>query len=326
MIVTKTPFRISFFGGGTDLPHWSSQFGGSVISTTIDKYCYITCRKLMPFFEYRHRLVYSKSETVRTLDEIQHPGIRGVMQFLDCQTGLEIHHDGDLPARSGLGSSSSFTVGLLRAIYALHGVNKNAQQIAEEAIYVEQKINKETVGSQDQIAASFGGFNKINFLQDGTFTVEPLGLSSDRKEEIRSSLLLMYSGIQRQAPEIEESKIKNFADKAELYVSLSELTSRAYTMLMRDAFRIDEFGQLLDEAWSMKRSLSSKVSNAEMDSLYQRARNAGAFGGKVLGAGGGGFFMFIAPPECHDKIRSELDEYTFVNCGFEDEGSVSYKI
>lgn len=326
MIVSKTPYRISFFGGGTDLPEWSLKHGGSVISTTINKYCYISCRQLLPLFDYKHRLVYSKTEQVNSIENIQHPGIRGVLQYANPPLGLEIHHDGDLPARSGLGSSSSFTVGLLRAIYRLQHIQKDAHKIAAEAIHIEQNINMEIVGAQDQVAASYGGFNKIDFNKDGTFSVKPLDISTGVKNLISKHLLLVYSGIQRRAPEIEKSKVENLDDKSTYYQSISDLVKQAEFQLLSEEFNIEKFGGLLHEGWLMKRSLSEKVSSDKIDEIYSKALSAGAYGGKVLGAGGGGFLMFLAPPERHDQIKSALKDFIFVDCDFEDEGAVTFDI
>ena len=209
MIISKTPYRISFFGGGTDLPQWYKEYGGSVISTSIDKYCYITCRKLLPFYSYKHRFVYSKSQIVNEISEIDHPVIRETLRYLNISNGLEIHHDGELPARSGLGSSSSFTVGLLHVIRKFMGEESSRKKLAQDAIYVEQTLLNEAVGSQDQISASYGGFNKIDFNTNGSFEVKKLELNNIRKRHLTQHMMLVFTGIQRQAHDIEITKRAN---------------------------------------------------------------------------------------------------------------------
>ncbi len=326
MIISKTPYRISFFGGGTDLPQWASEFGGMVISTTIDKYCYISCRKLLPFFDYKFRLVYSQTEMVKYLNEIKHPGIRGVLNFLGQNLSLEVHHDGDLPARSGLGSSSSFTVGLLHAINSLLNLQCTPDELAKNAIFIEQEINRETVGSQDQVAASFGGFNKITFKTDGQFEVSPMAIEDKRRRYLNDHLLLFYSGIQRHASEIESSKIANISTKEQNYFALMDLVTEAQGLLMADYFNPLDFGKLLHESWLLKRDLAKAVTSSKIDSIYATAISAGAVGGKVLGAGGGGFILFLAAPEKHPHIKKVLSNLVCVDFEFENEGSTTYRL
>ena len=326
MIISKTPYRISFFGGGTDLPQWASEFGGMVISTTIDKYCYISCRQLLPFFDYKFRLVYSQTELVNCLNDIKHPGIRGVFKFLRQDLNLEIHHDGDLPARSGLGSSSSFTVGLLHAINALLGVQCTPAELAKNAIFIEQEINREIVGSQDQVAASFGGFNKIAFKTDGQFEVSPLAIEKKRSRYLNDHLLLFYTGIQRRAPEIETSKVANISSKEQNFRALMDLVTEAQGLLLADYFDPLDFGKLLHESWLLKRDLAKTVTSSEIDSIYATGISAGAVGGKVLGAGGGGFVLFLAAPERHLEIKRALSNLVCVDFAFENEGSTTYRL
>lgn len=321
MIISKTPFRISFFGGGTDYPAWYLKNGGAVLSTTIDKYCYISCRYLPPFFDHKYRIVYSKIENVQTLDQIQHPAVKAVLTHLECYKGLEIHHDGDLPARSGLGSSSSFTVGLINTLMALKGRYVSKEDLARKAIYVEQEIIRETVGSQDQIAATFGGFNRIQFFRDGHFSVEPVILAKTRREELENHLMLFFTGLQRNAPEIAKSKIENIAHRNNELVLMNKTVDDAIAVLQNSERSLLDFGDLLDQGWKLKRALSEKVSNELIDGLYARAKRAGALGGKLLGAGGGGFLLLFARPEDQDAIKRELKDFIYVPFGFEDSGT-----
>ena len=321
MIITRTPFRISFFGGGTDYPDWYRNNGGSVLSTTIDKYCYITCRNLPPFFKHKHRIVYSKIENVCDLDDIEHPSARAVLKWAKVFTGVEIHHDGDLPARSGLGSSSAFTVGLLHALYGLRGQMTSKEVLASEAIHIEQKIIGENVGSQDQIAAAYGGFNKINFNVDETFNITPIIIPPSRKKELSSHLLLFFTGFSRIADGIAKSKIENFKNREKELRLMQEMVDESISILGNTVTSIDEFGKLLHESWKYKRSLSSQVSNLQIDRIYDVGMKAGASGGKILGAGGGGFMLLFANPIYHSKICEELKDLIHVSFNFDDSGS-----
>lgn len=321
MVITRTPFRISFFGGGTDYPDWYRKNGGSVISTTIDKYCYITCRNLPPFFSHKHRIVYSKIENVYELDEIEHPSARAVLKWANVSSGLEIHHDGDLPARSGLGSSSAFTVGLLHALYGLRGQMTGKDVLASEAIHIEQKIIGENVGSQDQIAAAYGGFNKINFNVDETFNVTPIIIPPSRKKELSSHLLLFFTGFSRIADGIAKSKIENFKHRDKELRLMGEMVDESISILGNAFTSIDEFGKLLGDSWKYKRSLSTQVSNPQINQIYDVAIKAGATGGKILGAGGGGFMLLFASPVYHSRICEELKHLIHVSFNFDDSGS-----
>ena len=322
MIITRTPFRISFFGGGTDYPAWSQEHGGLVLATTIDKYCYITCRHLPPFFEHKHRIVYSRIENVHRLDEIEHPAVRAILSWAGCgEKGLEIHHDGDLPARSGLGSSSSFTVGLVHALAALQGKYTSKEELAENAIHIEQKIINENVGSQDQISAAFGGFNRIEFRENGTFHVSPVILTRDRLHELQSHLMLCFTGFSRIASEIAKSKIENFKNREVELKLMREMVDEAIHMLQDTKIRIEEFGKLLHQSWLYKRSLSDKVTTPEIDFLYDEAMRAGAMGGKILGAGGGGFLLLFVKPDLQPQVRERLRHLIHVPFEFEDSGS-----
>ena len=321
MIISRTPFRISFFGGGTDYPVWYRENGGAVLSTTIDKYCYISCRYLPPFFEHKYRIVYSLIENIKETSEIKHPAVRAVLEYLKINKGVEIHHDGDLPARTGLGSSSSFTVGLLHAVYALKGSMQTKMRLATEAIHIEQDIIKENVGSQDQIAAAFGGFNVTRFNPDNTFQVSPVILSADRLNCLQNHLIFCFTGFSRIASEIAKEQIESTnKKKAELSV-MQQMVDEALAILTSDNADITEFGKLLNESWQLKRSLTSKISTPHVDEIYEEARREGALGGKLLGAGGGGFMVIFAKPEDQPRIRERLKRLLMVPFEFETSGS-----
>lgn len=321
MIITRTPFRISFFGGGTDYPTWYRENGGAVLATTIDKYCYITCRRLPQFFQHKHRIVYSLIENVCEISEIQHPAVRAVLGWTGIEEGLEIHHDGDLPARSGLGSSSSFTVGLVHALSALNGRMATKEDLALDAIHIEQNVIGESVGSQDQVSAAFGGFNRIDFHRNDTFDVSPVILPLQRLNELHSHLMLCFTGFSRIASEIAKSKIDNLKNRSVEINLMREMVDEAISILNNRNTPIEEFGKLLDHSWKYKRSLSEQVSTPQIDELYAEAQRAGATGGKILGAGGGGFLLLFAKPEKHASIRERLRHLVHVPFKFEDSGS-----
>jgi len=320
MIISRTPFRVSFFGGGTDYPAWYRENGGAVLATTIDKYCYITCRYLPPFFDHKDRIVYSKIERIKDIEEIEHPSVRETLRFMDIDKGVEIHHDADLPARTGLGSSSSFTVGLLHALYALKGTMCTKKQLAEEAIHIEQNMIKENVGSQDQILAAFGGFNRIDFGGEDDFQIRPITLNDQRLELLQNHLMLCFTGFSRAASEIAGQQIKNIPHKKKELTTMHQMVDEAQNILNGNNDLL-EFGKLLHESWQLKRSLSDKVSTSEIDEIYDAARNAGAIGGKLLGAGGGGFILFFAEPEIQPRIKAKLDRFLHVPFRFESLGS-----
>lgn len=320
MIVTRTPYRISFFGGGTDYPAWYQEQGGAVLSTSIDKYCYISCRHLPPFFDHKYRIVYSRIENVMHPADIEHPAARAVLEHLACNDGLEVHVDGDLPARSGMGSSSSFTVGLLHAIKALQGTQISHEALARLAIHVEQHVIGESVGSQDQIAAAFGGFNRIDFLRGGGFNVSPVILPRARIEALQSHLMLFFTGFSRIAAQIAQSKIDNLSNRHTELTQMQAMVDEAQQILQGNG-SLQDFGELLDHSWQLKKSLSSKVSNPDLDHLYTIARSAGATGGKLLGAGGGGFMLLFVQPELHTQVRESLRDLVHVPFQFEQGGS-----
>ncbi len=320
MIISRTPFRISFFGGGTDYPGWYRAHGGAVLSTAIDKYCYLTCRFLPPFFEHRIRIVYSQIENCHTIDEIVHPAVRETLRYLDFTRGVEIHHDGDLPARSGMGSSSAFTVGLLHSLYALQGKMCSKAQLAHEGIHIEQERLKETVGSQDQVSVAHGGFNHIVFHQNGEITVRPMILPQDRIEELNSHLMLFYTGIKRTASNIAQSVVQEMEGKKRQLRIMKDLVEESIAILTREG-SLHPFGELLHESWLAKRSLSPKVSNSTVDQIYDAARAAGAIGGKITGAGGGGFMLLFVPTRQQAQVRESLKKLIHVPFRFDYSGS-----
>jgi D-glycero-alpha-D-manno-heptose-7-phosphate kinase len=320
MIISRTPFRISFFGGGTDYPAWYRQHGGAVLAATINKYCYLTCRYLPPFFEHRIRVVYSKIESCQRPEEINHPSVRETLRYLKMERGLEIHHDGDLPGRSGMGSSSAFTVGLLNALHALEGRAVGKKQLASESIHLEQDVLKETVGSQDQVCAAYGGVNRISFLQNGDFTVRPMTLKQERLRELNSHLMLFYTGIKRTASEVASSYAGGMDERASLLTRMHDYVEQSCAIL-NSSQSLTGFGELLHQAWQAKRALSEKVSNARVDALFDEACKAGALAGKLLGAGGGGFILLFVPPEKQAKVRKQLTRLIEVPFEFEFSGS-----
>jgi D-glycero-alpha-D-manno-heptose-7-phosphate kinase len=320
MIISRTPFRVSFFGGGTDYNGWFQDHSGAVLATTIDKYCYISCRYLPPFFEHKSRIIYSKMEHVRgSIDEIEHPSVREVLRFLNIHEGVEIHHDGDLPARTGLGSSSSFTVGLLNGLYALKGHMVTKEKLAREAIHVEQDMIKENVGCQDQILAAYGGFNLIEFGGTNHLRVQPLTIPSAKSDLLQEHLMLFFTGFSRHASSIAKSQIENIPKKKAELARMYEMVREAVEIL--NGHDLLKFGRLLDESWKLKRTLSEEISSAHIDDLYATAIRAGALGGKLLGAGGGGFVLLFVQPSSKDKIRSKLKDLLEIPFKFENLGS-----
>ncbi|HPP88594.1 MAG TPA: kinase, partial [bacterium] len=312
MIITKTPFRISFFGGGSDFPCWYKEHSGAVLSTTINKYCYISARHLPPFFEYKHRIVYSKIELIKEISEIKHPAVRECFRFMNVNRGLEIHHDGDLPARTGLGSSSAFTVGLLKALYGLLGKIISKKQLALDAIYVEQEMIKESVGSQDQVAAAFGGFNKITFAGEHLIDVCPITISTAKIKNLQNHLMLFFTGWTRYADEIEKDKMESVKKKEEEYKILTDLVDDAIKILNNDISQLHDFGKLLNESWKIKKSLSDRVITNYINEIYETAIKNGALGGKILGAGGGGFILFFVPEENKKKLLKVFKNLLYV--------------
>jgi D-glycero-alpha-D-manno-heptose-7-phosphate kinase len=320
MIISRTPFRISFFGGGTDYPAWYKENGGAVLATAIDKYCYISCRVLPPFFEHKYRIVYSKVENVRHVSDITHPAVRAVLDYMKIDEGVEIHHDGDLPARTGMGSSSAFTVGILHTLYALKGIMPTMRQLSTEAIHIERDVLKESVGSQDQIVVALGGFNKITFDREDEFQVTPITVRKERLQWLQDHLILCFTGFSRFASEIARTQIENIPNKKSELFAMHQMVDEAISILNSNR-SILEFGKLLHESWKLKRALSDRISSSQIDEIYEAAREAGAIGGKLLGAGGGGFILFFAKPEDQDSIRSRLHTLLQVPFRFEAQGS-----
>ncbi len=320
MVIVQTPVRISFFGGGTDYPVWFRENGGAVLATTIDKYIYIQCRKLNAFHDHKHRIIYSKMEDVRTIDEIVHPAVREVFRHMNVTEGIEMHHDSDLPARSGMGSSSSFVVGLLHALHALRGEMFDKEAMAKEALHVEHNLIKENVGCQDQVMAAFGGFNLVTFNTNGSFTVQPVTLRQERMNDLRSHMMLFYTGMKRVASEVAAEQIKNTPNRRAELMAMHQMVGEGLKILTGTG-PIADFGKLLDESWQLKRKLSSKISNGEIDDIYAAGMNAGAVGGKLLGAGGGGFVLLMVPPERQPNVLEKLSKYIHVKFAFENLGS-----
>lgn len=321
MIITKTPLRVSFFGGGTDYPVWYREYGGSVLATAIDKSCYLTCRWLPPFFEYHSRILYSRYENVGANDAIQHPSVRGCLQFLGIEEGVEIHHIADLPARTGLGTSSAFTVGLLLGLYALRNQMRDRHALATDAIHVEQDLLQEAVGAQDQVSAAYGGFNRINFRQDGSIEVKRILVSPARLAELEEHLALYFTGFSRTASEIAREQISMTPHRKNQLDTMRQMVEEAEAILTTPTRSLDEFGSLLNESWQVKRGLTSKITNVSIDEIYEAAIGAGALGGKLLGAGGGGFMLFFVPPEHRRALRDRLRKLLCVPFRFSSKGS-----
>ncbi|MBM3599265.1 MAG: kinase [Alphaproteobacteria bacterium] len=306
MIISRTPFRVSLFGGGSDYPPWYRQHGGAVLGMTINKYCYITIRPLPPFFEHRHRIVYSRIELVKTTSEIDHPSVRAVLTEMNIREGLEIHHDGDLPARSGLGSSSSFTVGLLNALNAYEGRMMSKKRLADEAIRIEQDVIKENVGSQDQVWAAYGGLNRINFRTDDSIGVVPIITDDRKRHQLQESMLLFFTGLARNASTIAGDKIANLEKKAQQIRTMVQMVDEAQAILQNPRRSINEIGQLLHDSWQLKRELAASITSSTIDDIYEAGRKAGAIGGKLLGAGGGGFMLFFVEPDKRPSVIKAL--------------------
>lgn len=322
MIITRTPLRISFFGGGTDYPAWYLKEGGAILSTTIDKYCYITCRYMPPFFrELKHRIVWRHVETVFCLSDILHPAVREGLRYLgfDDSIGLEIHYQGDLPARSGMGSSSSFAVGLIKGLLALRGQMISKHDLALKAIDLEQNVLKENVGSQDQMAVAYGGLNVIRFHRNGQILVEPVTIPQSRKNALQSRLLLFYTGTSRSASNIAADVIANLSDKREILRRMRSHVDEALSVLC-GTDSLDDFGRLLHKTWMLKKQQSELVTNSLVDNIYQTAMAHGALGGKLLGAGASGFMVFYVLPEKQSVVIQALSDYLHVPFRFDNEG------
>lgn len=318
MIISKTPFRMSFFGGGTDYPEFFRENGGSVLSTTFDKYCYVNVRHLPSFFEYETELTYSKIERVKNVDSIEHPAIREAMKFLDIRE-IHLQYEADLPAKSGLGTSSSFAVGMLNVFYALKGKYADKRKLAEDAIYLERTLCAETGGIQDQIAAAYGGLNRIDFRGE-SFEVHPIIMKEERKTELNHRLMLFFTGFSRFSSEIAIEQKRSIKEKEDNLKEMVRLVDEAQNILCSNE-NLNEFGRLLDYAWKLKRGLTSIISNDTLDDIYKKAITAGAYGGKLLGAGGGGFFLFYVPEEYQESVRRALADMLYIPFEFESVGT-----
>ena len=320
MIITKTPFRMSFFGGGTDIEEYFRENGGSVISTTFDKYCYVNVRHLPRFFDWTSELTYSKIERVSAIDEIQHPAIRHAMQMLNMQE-IRLTYEADLPARSGLGTSSSFAVGMLNAFYALKGQYADKRKLADDAIYLERVLCNEAGGWQDQIAAAFGGFNRINFNMNG-YEVLPVIISPERKKQLNDNLMMFFTGFTRFSSEIQKiNKLDENEEKRIKLKKIYDLVDEAETILTDRNRDLDDFGRLLDTTWRLKKNVGTAVSTGSIDEIYERGKKAGALGGKLLGAGGGGFLIFYVQPEKQTEVRNAMKNLMYIPFKFEDGGT-----
>ena len=323
MIITKTPFRMSFFGGGTDMESFFIKHGGAVLSTTFDKYCYVNVRHLPRFFDYSTELSYSRTERVTSIEDIEHPAIRNAMKMLDMHE-IRLTYEADLPARSGLGTSSSFAVGMLNAFYALKGKYADKKKLADEAIYLERVLCEEAGGWQDQIAASFGGFNRINFNTDGTYDVLPVIISPERKKNLNDNLMMFFTGFTRFSSDVQKANAgtkETQEAKEKRYLEMLPLVDKAEQILTDKNTDLDNFGRLLDHTWKLKKQTGSAVSTNSIDALYEKGMQAGALGGKLLGAGGGGFLVFYVQPEYQEAVKEAMKELMYIPFRFEDGGT-----
>lgn len=319
MIISQTPFRMSFFGGGTDMEEFFKEYGGAVLSTTFDKYCYVNVRHLPRFFDYSTEVSYSKTERVTSVDDLQHPAIRNAMRMLDMHE-IRLTYEADLPARSGLGTSSSFAVGMLNAFYALKGKYADKKKLADEAIYLERVLCNEAGGWQDQIAASFGGFNRINFNADG-YEVLPLIISPERKKELNNNLMMFFTGFTRFSSDVQKANKLDKKDKIGQLKEMYSLVDDAEKVLTNKNADLNEFGRLLDHTWKLKRQTGAAVSTDSIDGLYAKGMAAGALGGKLLGAGGGGFLVFYVEPERQKAVREAMSDLMYIPFEFENGGT-----
>ena len=318
MIITKTPFRMSFFGGGTDMPEFFREHGGAVISTSFDKYCYVNVRHLPPFFDYHTELSYARTERVVDVSEIEHPAIREAMKMLDMHD-IRLTYEADLPARTGLGTSSSFAVGMLNAFYALKGKYADKKRLSDEAIYLERVLCNEAGGWQDQIAAAYGGFNRINFHGD-SYDVQPIIIAPERKKQLNDNLMMFFTGFTRFSSEIQQSS-KSMEDKTAQLLQMLAIVDEAEKVLEDKTSDLDDFGRLLDKSWRLKKQTGNKVSTGGIDALYEKAMAPGALGGKLLGAGGGGFLLFYVPQERQKAVMEAMSHLMYVPFEFENGGT-----
>lgn len=320
MIITKTPFRMSFFGGGTDMESFFREYGGAVLSTTFDKYCYVNVRHLPRFFDYSTELSYSKTERVTNVDDIQHPAVRNAMKLLDMHE-IRLTYEADLPARSGLGTSSSFAVGMLNAFYCLKGKYASKKKLADEAIYLERVMCEEAGGWQDQIAAAFGGMNRIEFNKDGTYDVRPIIIHPDRKKQLNDNLMMFFTGFTRFSSDMQKANQSGYDEKIKQLQQMYALVDEAEAVLEDKHSDLDEFGRLLDKTWRLKRQTGGAITTNSIDALYEKGIAAGALGGKLLGAGGGGFLVFYVAPDKQQAVMDAMSDLLYVPFKFEDGGT-----
>ncbi len=320
MIITKTPFRMSFFGGGTDMESFFREHGGAVLSSTFDKYCYVTVRHLPRFFDYSTELAYSKIERVTDIESINHPAVRNAMKMLDMHE-IRLTYEADLPARSGLGTSSSFAVGMLNAFYALKGKYADKKKLADEAIYLERVLCNEAGGWQDQIAAAFGGMNRIEFTEDGTYDVRPIIIHPERKQQLNDNLLMFFTGFTRFSSEMQKANQAGYDEKIKQLKQMYNLVGEAEEVLEDKHSDLDDFGRLLDKTWRLKRQTGGAITTDSIDALYEKGIAVGALGGKLLGAGGGGFLLFYVQPEKRKSVMEAMKDLLYVPFRFEDGGT-----
>lgn len=320
MIITKTPFRMSFFGGGTDMESFFREYGGTVLSTTFDKYCYVNVRHLPRFFEWENELTYSRTEKVSEVEDINHPAIRNAMKMLDMRE-IRLIYEADLPARSGLGTSSSFAVGMLNAFYALKGEYADKKKLADEAIYLERVLCQEAGGWQDQIAAAFGGMNRIEFNKDGSYDVKPIIIHPYRKKQLNDNLLMFFTGFTRFSSDMQKANAAGYAEKTKQLQQMHSLVDAAEKVLEDRHCDLDDFGRLLDAGWKLKRQTGAAVTTDNIDDLYEKGVSAGALGGKLLGAGGGGFLVFYVQSDRREAVMEAMKDLLYVPFKFEDGGT-----
>ena len=320
MIITKTPFRMSFFGGGTDMESFFREHGGAVLSTTFDKYCYVTVRHLPRFFDYKTELAYSKLERVNNVEEIDHPAVRNAMKMLGMHE-IRLTYEADLPARSGLGTSSSFAVGMLNAFYCLKGKYMDKRRLADQAIYLERVLCHEAGGWQDQIAASFGGMNRIEFNKEGTYEIHPIIIHPDRKQQLNDNLLMFFTGFTRFSSDMQKANATGYAEKIKQLKQMYELVNDAEAVLEDKYSDLDEFGYLLDKTWRLKRQTGGAITTNSIDALYKKGIESGALGGKLLGAGGGGFLVFYVRPGEKKAVLDAMKDLLYVPFKFENGGT-----
>ena len=321
MIISRTPFRISLFGGGTDFPAWFEEHGGACLAATINRYCYISLRKLPPFFAHRYRIVYSRVETVAEISEIQHPAARAILQDSGIEVGLEVHHDADLPARAGMGSFSAFTAGLVTAVDAFRGKVVSRQDLARRIIRLQHEVLQEPIGWQDQVSAAYGGLNRLVFHPGGRFEVLPVALSPERTRDLEEHLVLVFTGVSRDSLDLARISLERYPECGPELRRIRELVDEGHAVLTTPGRPLEELGPLLDESWRCRRAIFGHTVGAEIDAVYAAGLEAGALGGNLLGAGGGGFLLFLVPAAARERFRKRMEDRVMVPVGLEHTGS-----